>query len=129
MAVANSKNVNKSFKKNLKEIYAISQSEPARCAVRDIFVPTADKWSLFCMYYLAYEPCRFNDLKKRIPDISSRMLSATLKKLSEAAIVNRKAYAEVPPRVEYSLTEFGYAYTEKMLELNLWLFKERAGKA
>jgi len=126
MSVANKEILSKSFKKNLKKIYELSHTEPKKCAVRDVFVPTADKWSLFCMYYLAYESRRYNDLKKRIPDISSRMLSATLKKLCAAKIVKRKAYAEVPPRVEYSLTKFGYAYTERMLELNLWLFKEQS---
>jgi len=128
MAVTNAEDQALSFKKNLKKIYKISQSEPKSCLVKDLFSPTSDKWSLFCLYYLGAEKnLRFNTLKKRIPGISARMLSTTLKKLESIKLLKREAFAEVPPRVEYSLTKFGYAYTEKLLELNLWLY-EKHGK-
>jgi len=52
------------------------------------------------------------------------MLSVTLKKLEEAQLVERKIYAEVPPRVEYSLTKFGYQFSEKLVDLNIWIYSK-----
>lgn len=92
------------------------------CVIRDVFAPTVDKWSMFCLYYLAYnETMRFNKLKNIIPDISSRMLSVTLKRMEKNGIVERKVYAEVPPRVEYKLTTFGLGFADKLLDLNIWV--------
>ena len=50
---------------------------------------------------------RYNELVKLLPDISDRMLSKNLKELEESGLVNRKVYPEVPPKVEYSLTDLG----------------------
>ena len=92
------------------------------CPVQDLLAPSVEKWSLFCIYNLAYnKKLRFSALKKYIPKISSRMLSVTLKKLENNKMVKRKVYAEVPPRVEYSLTEFGSEYAKRLIDLNLWL--------
>ena len=125
MAVTKTENQRLSFKKNLKKIQALSIEPQDECLVKDLFSPNSDKWSLFCLYHLAGEKdLRFNTLKKRIPNISARMLSTTLKRLEGLQLLKRKAYAEVPPRVEYRLTKFGLAYTEKVLELNLWLYEE-----
>ena len=80
-----------------------------------------DKWSLFVLYNLAYfGTLRFGELKTNIRGISARMLSVTLKKLENHHVINRKVYAEVPPRVEYSLTEFGMELAEKSVDLNEW---------
>ncbi len=114
------------LKKNIEKFYKVSKHclhEKGECPIKDILAPTVDKWSLFCIYNLGYrDVIRFNELKKMIPGISSRMLSVTLKKLESANIVERKIYAEVPPRVEYKITNFGKQYAEKLLNLNLWLF-------
>lgn len=76
------------------------------CPIRNILARISDKWSLLVLYTLNQEPVmRFNTLQKNIPDISQKMLTVTLKTLEEDGFVNRKVYAEVPPRVEYSLTE------------------------
>ena len=99
------------------------------CPVRDVFAPSVDKWSLFVIYNLAYNSdTRFNKLKKYIPNISSRMLSLTLKRLEESKIVSRKVFAEVPPRVEYKLTEFGYKFSKKLIDLNLWVMENLSEK-
>jgi len=100
--------------------------EKGECPIKDVLAPTVDKWSLFCIYNLGYrDVIRFNELKKKIPGISSRMLSVTLKKLENADIVKRKVFPEVPPRVEYKMTPFGKKYAEKLLDLNLWLFENQ----
>ena len=77
------------------------------CPIRNVLARICDKWSLLIIYTLnahGGEPVRFNALRKQIPDISPKMLTSTLKTLEADGYVNRKVYAEVPPRVEYSLT-------------------------
>lgn len=76
------------------------------CPIRNILARISDKWSLLVLYTLNQEPImRFNALQKSIPDISQKMLTVTLKTLEEDGFVSRKVYAEVPPKVEYSLTD------------------------
>lgn len=76
------------------------------CPIRNILAHISDKWSLLVLYTLNQEPTmRFNALQKSIPDISQKMLTVTLKTLEEDGFVSRKVYAEVPPKVEYSLTD------------------------
>ena len=77
------------------------------CPIRNVLARVCDKWSLLVIYTLRSRqdgPLRFNALRKLIPDISQKMLTSTLKSLEADGYVNRKVYAEVPPRVEYSLT-------------------------
>ena len=77
------------------------------CPIRNVLSRICDKWSLLVIYTLNAhnaEPIRFNALRKLIPDISQKMLTSTLKSLEADGYVNSKVYAEVPPRVEYSLT-------------------------
>jgi len=127
MAVTNADNQHVKLKKDIRKIYFIAQDcegEP-QCAIKDVLAPSVDKWSIFCLYNLAYNKVlRFNKLKSYIPGISSRMLSVTLKKLEAANLVHRKLYAEVPPRVEYRLTDFGYQFATKLVDLNLWIYNE-----
>ncbi len=91
------------------------------CVVKDIMSVVTDKWSLFVIYNLGYyQVLRFNELKKNIRGVSSRMLSVTLKKLETHKVVVRKVFAEVPPRVEYTLTPFGKELADKAVDLNTW---------
>ncbi len=91
------------------------------CVVKDIMSVVTDKWSLFVIYNLGYfQVLRFNELKKNIKGVSSRMLSVTLKKLETHDVIERTVYAEVPPRVEYILTPFGKELADKAVDLNSW---------
>ncbi len=77
------------------------------CPIRNILSKICNKWSLLIIYTLHThneQPLRFNALRKLIPDISQKMLTSTLRTLEEDGYVCRKVYAEVPPRVEYTLT-------------------------
>lgn len=77
------------------------------CPIRNVLARICDKWSLLVLYTLQKhqgEALRFNTLRKLIPDISQKMLTSTLRTLEADGYVHRKVYAEVPPRVEYSLT-------------------------
>lgn len=117
-------NIEDAFRKKIEEFYSKSKKMRSSgiCPVQDVLASSTDKWSLFIIYNLAYNRVlRFNELKKYINGISSRMLSVSLKKLEASGLVSRTIYAEVPPRVEYSLTEFGFSYSEKLIEVNLWL--------
>ena len=66
------------------------------------------KWKLIILWHLGLEGTkRFSELKKMIPQITQKMLTNQLRELEEDQLVERKVYAEVPPRVEYSLTAYG----------------------
>jgi len=68
----------------------------------------SDKWSLLILSNLNKNGIlRYKDLMKNIPDISQKMLSSTLKRLEEDHLISRTMYPEIPPRVEYALTETG----------------------
>jgi DNA-binding HxlR family transcriptional regulator len=65
------------------------------------------KWKTVVLWYLRNKTLRFGELKKQIPDITEKMLSIQLKSLEEDGLIKREVFAEVPLRVEYSMTEFG----------------------
>jgi DNA-binding HxlR family transcriptional regulator len=95
------------------------------CIVKDAMSLVTDKWSLFIIYNLGYyEVLRFSELKKNIRGISAKMLTSTLKKLEHKQIVERTVFAEVPPRVEYKLTEFGKKLAEKTVDMNNWILDQ-----
>jgi len=78
------------------------------CPIRNVLGRFADKWSLLVLINLqAHEKMRYTEIRNAIPDISQKMLTSTLKQLEKDHLLSRKAYAEIPPRVEYSLTELG----------------------
>lgn len=78
------------------------------CPVRDILSQFGDKWSVLVLICLEKEEVmRFSELARAIPDVSQKMLTVTLRTLESYHLVGRKIYPEVPPRVEYSLTESG----------------------
>lgn len=78
------------------------------CPVRNILARICDKWALLVIYNLYLsdkEKMRFTELKQQMPDISQRMLTTTLRTLEEDRYITRTVYPEVPPRVEYTLTD------------------------
>lgn len=77
----------------------------ADCPIRMVLARISDKWSILILYTLTQASVmRFNELQKTIPDISQKMLTVTLRTLEEDGLVKRQIYAQVPPKVEYSLT-------------------------
>ncbi len=78
------------------------------CPIRNVLSRIGDKWSMLVIFTLENNCClRFKELQRCIPDISQKMLTATLKTLEADGLVLRKAFPVVPPRVEYSLTDKG----------------------
>ena len=94
------------------------------CPVRNVIARLGNKWALLVVLVLSENRnCRFNSLTRLIPDISARVLSSTLKTLEADGLVARKVYSEVPPKVEYSLTETGESLVPIILELTAWAQK------
>lgn len=78
------------------------------CPIRNILARISDKWSLLVLYTLDKTgggPMRFKQLQRAVPDISQKMLTVTLRTLEDDGYVTRTVYPEVPPRVEYALTD------------------------
>jgi DNA-binding HxlR family transcriptional regulator len=79
------------------------------------------KWKFAILYVLSAQgTLRFKELERAIPDISTRMLTKELKHLEEKGVVLRKAYATVPPKVEYSLTEIGKSTAPIIASITKW---------
>ena len=78
------------------------------CPIRNVLSRVGDKWSMLVLFTLeSNDNQRFKELQRNIPDISQKMLTATLKMLEADGLIRREVFPEVPPRVEYSLTKKG----------------------
>jgi DNA-binding HxlR family transcriptional regulator len=87
------------------------------------------KWKVLILWQLHPDLRRFGELKRLVVGISEKMLIQQLREMEEDGIVRRQAYSEIPPRVEYSLTEFGVSLREALVPLCGWGSKhmERIG--
>jgi len=91
------------------------------CPIRDILSRLGDKWSLLVLLTLSSNgTMRFSEIHKSIGDISQRMLTVTLRLLEADGLVIRKIYPEVPPRVEYYLTESAHGLIPHLNSLVGW---------
>lgn len=90
------------------------------CNIEIVISVVGGKWKLVLLKYLLSGRRRFGELKRMFPAITQRMLSRQLRELEEDLIVKRTAYPEVPPRVEYSLTEVGRSLEPLIAELDTW---------
>jgi DNA-binding HxlR family transcriptional regulator len=79
-----------------------------------------DKWSPIIVYILGQWTRRYGELQRHLPDVSKKMLTQTLRALERDGLVKRKVYAEVPPRVDYSLTPLGHAFLKPVASLCAW---------
>ncbi|WP_110112680.1 helix-turn-helix domain-containing protein [Bacillus sp. CGMCC 1.16541] len=77
------------------------------CPVEATLDIIGGKWKSVILYHLTDQTLRFNELKRLVPGITQRMLTLQLRELERDGIVHREVYKEVPPKVEYCLTEFG----------------------
>jgi DNA-binding HxlR family transcriptional regulator len=91
------------------------------CPSRRLLALLADKWVLLIVIALSkHEPMRNGELKRKLGNISQKMLIQTLKELEQSGLVERTAYPEVPPRVEYRLTEIGHSLLEPIGAIRIW---------
>lgn len=89
-------------------------------AIRGVLDRVGDKWSLLVVATLDGERLRFTELQHRVPGISQRMLTRTLRHLERDGLITRTAYPEVPPRVEYALTPRGRTLIAPAVALAEW---------
>lgn len=92
------------------------------CPIRNVLSRISDKWTLLVLYTLSQADgiLRFGELRRKIPDISQKMLTVTLRTLEEDGFVNRLYHAEIPPRVEYSLTDRAKSLFPHIESLIVW---------
>ncbi len=91
------------------------------CPIRNVVSRFGDKWSLLVIVLINESGVlRFNELGRLIPDISSRVLSVTLRKLEADGLIVRKVYPTVPPKVEYRLTDTGMSLVPVIDHLTRW---------
>ena len=99
------------------------KAEYLACPIRQVLSRFGDKWSLLVLFMLNRSETgvlRFNEIRRLMTDCSQKMLSQTLKNLEQSHLVHREVYAEVPPRVEYSLTEAGKSLIPPIISLVEW---------
>ena len=78
------------------------------------------KWTLLIMYHLSNGTMRFNELQRALPDLTQATLTKQLKMLEKNGLIIRKAYNQIPPKVEYSLSELGYHFEPVLDALQIW---------
>lgn len=91
-----------------------------RCPIRDVLDRLSDRWTVLVLYELEKGLLRFSEFKKRIPDISPRMLAQTLRNLERDGLVSRTVYATVPPKVEYAMTDMGLSFFASIQPMISW---------
>lgn len=90
------------------------------CPIMSTIAMISDKWKVLIICKLRRGTMRFNVLKRELQGVTQRVLTHQLRELESDGLVNRKVYAEVPPRVEYSLTNLGQTLVPVLEELENW---------
>jgi DNA-binding HxlR family transcriptional regulator len=94
-------------------------------ALGQILDRIGDKWTIMVVGILSKGPCRFNAMMRAIGGVSHRMLTLTLRSLERDGLVSRTAYATIPPKVEYELTDAGRSLIEPLRVLSNWAIEHR----
>ena len=113
-----------------KEKIFLLEGKEYHCAMDVTMDYIGGKWKTVVLWYLRKDKKRFSELRRLIPNITEKMLSLQLKGLEADGLVKRKIYREVPPRVEYYLTDFGKTLIPMLEEIAKWGrgLAERKGK-
>lgn len=90
------------------------------CSVEVALDVISGKWKGVILFHLLKGTRRFNELRRLLPDVTQRMLTLQLRELEEDGVVQRKIFQEIPPHVEYSLTEFGRTLEPVLLLMRDW---------
>ncbi|MFD2163358.1 winged helix-turn-helix transcriptional regulator [Paradesertivirga mongoliensis] len=106
---------------NAMDHFSDNHSTNHYCPVTDVIDRISDKWSVHAIILLGKnEKLRFGELKKGIHGISQRMLTVTLKHLEQDGLLTRTVFPQIPPKVEYQLTELGRSLLGQLIKLSEW---------
>ncbi len=94
----------------------------AACPTRQVINRFGDRWSLLVLYALEGGTLRFQELRRGVDGISQKMLTQTLRALERDGLVDRRVYACVPPRVEYTLTPLGASLSRTIAAIRVWAY-------
>ena len=97
-----------------------TKEELPACPVATTVALIGSKWKLLIMRNLLSRPWRFNELKKDLEGISQKVLTDSLRSMEADGLLTRTVYPEVPPRVEYTLTELGYSLRPILEAMRVW---------
>jgi DNA-binding HxlR family transcriptional regulator len=103
-----------------KSVASEPATPPTKCPLTAAINAIGGKWSLICLYWLDSGTRRFNELRRLMPDISHKVLTATLRSLENEGLISRKVYAEVPPRVEYRISAHGETVRPILQAVRAW---------
>ena len=98
----------------------LTKKEMPACPVATTVALIGSKWKLLIMRNLLSRPWRFNELKKDLEGISQKVLTDSLRSMEADGLLTRTVYPEVPPRVEYTLTELGYSLRPILEAMRVW---------
>ena len=100
------------------------------CPIEATLDIVGGKWKVLILFYLMQGTVRFGEFQRLIPKITQRMLTLQLRELEEDGVIHREVYRQVPPKVEYSLTEFGRSLEPLLLLMRDWgvVHKERLAR-
>jgi len=99
------------------------------CPVETTLQVIAGRWKMVILYHLFEDTQRFSSLRRAIPGVTQKMLTQQLRELERDGVVSRRVYAEVPPRVEYSLTPLGRSLEPVMDAMCRWGTRHRNRRA
>ncbi len=98
----------------------LTKEEMPACPVATTVALIGSKWKLLIMRNLLSRPWRFNELKKDLEGVSQKVLTDSLRSMEADGLLTRTVYPEVPPRVEYTLTELGYSLRPILEAMRVW---------
>jgi DNA-binding HxlR family transcriptional regulator len=97
-----------------------TESKAERCPLTAALEVIGGKWSMIVLYWLMSSTRRFNELRRLMPSVSHKVLASTLRDLEHAQSIDRIAHAEVPPRVEYSISAHGRSVLPLIEAMRVW---------
>lgn len=99
----------------------VDENGKLKCSIEFTLNKVGGKWKLVILWHLAFDGThRYNELRRLLPGITDKMLSQQLKELEQEALIERKQYNEIPPRVEYSISPKGESLKPLLEEMHKW---------
>ncbi len=98
----------------------VSAERTSPCPLERVVEMIDGKWKVLILWHLRDECLRFSELRRKIPGVSQKMLTEKLRQLESSQLIQRTVYPEIPPRVEYTLTDKGVNLKPLLLLINDW---------